>query len=110
MAAAGLVALETGPGRLKEDHENARWLAGRLAGIDGLEVDPDKVPTNIIIFALKRSGVRSSDLLAALRVRGVLAVPVDDRRVRMVTHRDVSRADIERAAEITEMVMKEGIG
>src|SRR5689334_8021299 len=43
LAAAGLIALEDHPARLGRDHENARWLAGQLAKIPGISIDPKKV-------------------------------------------------------------------
>src|SRR5215470_15711678 len=55
LAAAGLVALEKGPGRLQIDHENAKVLARELASIPGIAVDPAKVQTNIVIFDLKKT-------------------------------------------------------
>jgi threonine aldolase len=42
----------------------------------------------------------SSEFLAELAQRGVLAVPVDQEKVRMVTHLDVDRKDVEKAAGI----------
>jgi threonine aldolase len=107
IAAAGLVALEQGPPRLVEDHENARMLAHGLARASGVEIDPASVQTNIVIFGLDRSGFDSEGFLKAIGARGVLAVPVDGSRVRMVTHRDVSRSDVERAAGIVGDVMRE---
>jgi threonine aldolase len=105
LAAAGLVALETGPGRLHEDHANAKSLATRLAGMRGIAIDPDRVQTNIVIFGLEAQS--SAGFLAALAGRGVLAVAVDETHVRMVTHRDVSASDVERAADILEAVVAE---
>ena len=104
LAAAGIVALEDGPKRLQVDHDNAQVLARKLAAIPGIELDPSKVQTNIVIFSVKPSGLSSADFLARCSARGVLAVPVDADRVRMVTHFDVNRADIEKAAEIVESV------
>jgi threonine aldolase len=104
LAAAGIVALEDGPKRLQVDHDNAQVLARKLAVIRGIELDPTKVQTNIVIFSVKSSGLSSADFLARCGERGVLAVPVDADRVRMVTHLDVNRADIEKAAEIVESV------
>lgn len=104
LAAAGLVALDNGPQRLHEDHENARILARRLAAIPGVALDPLKVQTNIIIFSVAPSGLSSADFLARLAAAGVLAVPVDGDRVRMVTHLDVTRSDVERAADIVAAV------
>ena len=104
LAAAGLVALESGPARLHEDHEHARILARRLAAIPGVALDASKVQTNIIIFSVAPSGLSSADFLTRLAAAGVLAVPVDGHRVRMVTHLDVTRADVERAADIVASV------
>ena len=67
LAAAGLVALEHGPTRLQEDHDNAQVLAKRLAAIRGIALDPSKVQTNIIIFSVKPSGLSASEFLHADR-------------------------------------------
>ncbi len=98
LAAAGLVALEKGPKRLQIDHDNAKVLAARIAAVPGIGLDPAKVQTNIVIFSLKPAGWSSSEFLQALAKRNVLAVPVDGEHVRMVTHLDVNRDDIEKAA------------
>src|SRR5215831_8291388 len=104
LAAAGLLALEKGPRRLQEDHDNAQFLARQLAEIPGITLDPSKVQTNIVIFDLKKSGRTSGDFLKAIAERGVLAVPVDNERVRMVTHLDVNRAQIEQAVKVVAEV------
>ena len=104
LAAAGLVALEQGPQRLHEDHDNARLLAEKLSRIGGISLDPSKVQTNIIIFSVKPSGMTSAEFLAKIASAGVLAVPVDAHRIRMVTHLDVGRGDIEKAAAAVESV------
>ena len=106
LAAAGLVALEKGPKRLQIDHDNAKILANALAAIPGMTLDPKKVQTNIVIYDLKKSGWTSANFLQALAKRGVLAVPVDSDRVRMVTHLDVDRAQVEKAAVIVGEVLK----
>jgi threonine aldolase len=105
LAAAGLVALEKGPQRLQEDHDNAQFLARHLAEIPGIGLDTAKVQTNIVIFDLKKSGRSSGDFLNVLKDRGVLAVPVDNERVRMVTHLDVDRRDIEAAVKAVREVI-----
>jgi threonine aldolase len=106
LAAAGLLALEHGPQRLHIDHENAKFLANRLVEIPEITIDPTKVQTNIVIFGLKKAGWSSSDFLDALARRGVLAVPVDNEKVRMVTHLDVDRNDVEEAAHAVKEVLK----
>jgi threonine aldolase len=105
LAAAGLVALEEGPKRLQEDHDNAQLLAQKLSRVPGIDLNPVKVQTNIVIFSVKPSGLTSAEFLAQLSSRGVLGVPVDGTRVRMVTHLDVSRREVEDAADIVASVL-----
>ena len=104
LAEAGLIALEKGPKRLQVDHDHAKLLATGLAAIPGITLNPAKVQTNIVIFNLKTSGWSSSDFLQTLAKRDVLAVPVDNERVRMVTHLDVDRNDVEKAAAAVQEV------
>ena len=94
---AGLVALERSPARLHEDHANARYLAEALAQLPGIKVDLRKVQTNIIIFDASGTGRTAAEISAALAKRNVLANPTGKYEIRMVTHCDVARADIERA-------------
>jgi threonine aldolase len=97
IAAAGVVALETMVERLAEDHKNARLLAEGLATLPGIKLDPTSVQTNIVAFDLE--GSEPPDFLGALKNVGVLAVPFGPHRIRMVTHNDVSREDVEAALE-----------
>jgi threonine aldolase len=106
LAAAGLVALREGPARLAADHANARWLADELAALPTLDIDPAGVETNILVFRVKDELFRgappaagaAAEFLIRLRAAGVLASPVDAERVRLVTHRDAPRKDVEIAA------------
>jgi len=95
LAAAGLIALEEGPKRLHEDHENANALAKGVAEIDGISVDAASVETNIVIFDVSGTGKKSSEICTRLKEKGVLAIGISDTQVRMVTHLDVSNEDIE---------------
>lgn len=95
LAAAALVALEETPQRLHEDHDNARRLAQGLAEIEGIGIDAETVVTNIVIFDVAGTGRTSDELCARLKPRGVLASGFGPTAIRMVTHYDVSRADIE---------------
>jgi threonine aldolase len=106
LAAAGLIALEEGPKRLEHDHDNARVLARRLEAIRGITLDAGTVQTNIVIFGLEKSKLSSSEFLKQLAKRNVLAVPVDADHVRMITHLDVTRADVEDAANAVQNVME----
>ena len=108
LAAPALIALEEGPKRLYVDHENAQLLAQGLARIPRIRIQPEKVQTNIIIYDVGDSGLNSSEFLQRLAERKVLGGPVDARRVRMVTHLEVDRADIEQALRVIGEVVGKG--
>jgi threonine aldolase len=107
IAAAGLVALETMIDRLAEDHANARILAEGLAGIEGLAVDLGGVQTNMVMCRVDGLGVAAPDFAKLLTDKGVLTNAVDPRRVRLVTHKDVSSADVKRALSLIAEASKE---
>jgi threonine aldolase len=108
LAAAAAVALEEGPKRLSIDHDNAQVLAQGMANIPRIRIQPEKVQTNIVIADISESGLATSELLKRLAARKVLAGPVDARRVRLVTHLDVDRGDIEHALLIIAEVVGRG--
>ena len=98
LAAAGLMALEEGPKRLHEDHQNARRLATGLAQIRGISIDVDRVATNIVIFDIAGTGRTSAEITGALKGNSILAMGFGD-KVRMVTHLDISTPDVETTLE-----------
>jgi threonine aldolase len=108
LAAAGLVALEEGPKLLPLDHENAQILAQGLAEIPGIQVNPKKIQTNIVIFDTGRTRVAAQQMIEKLNQRNVLTGAVDATRIRLVTHRDVSRADCEQAVKVIAEVVGAG--
>jgi threonine aldolase len=99
LAAAGLIALVDGPKALAADHANARLLAEALAHVEGVIIDLDSVETNIVVFRLA-NGARDADLVARLKASGVLITSLGHGRLRLVTHRDVSREQCVEAAEV----------
>ena len=104
LAAAGLLALEESPARLRIDHENARRLAEGIGQIHGLGINVDKVKTNIVIFDCQRSGKTAVQLCDGLRQRGILALDSAPYCVRFVTHGDVDRAGVDRALQALQEV------
>ncbi|MBB3082126.1 threonine aldolase family protein [Geodermatophilus sabuli] len=95
LAAAGVYALDHHLARLAEDHEHARLLAKRLG------VDPATVETNIVVL----DDVAAPVVAEAAKAQGVLVSQVGPRRIRLVTHLDVDRAGIERAADVLSGVL-----
>ena len=91
LAAAGLYALEHQVQRLADDHANARLLADGLREA-GYNVEP--VQTNMVYAQV---GERAEALKAFAAERGIRLGAAS--RLRMVTHLDVSRGQIEQVVD-----------
>lgn len=107
LAAAALVALDTRE-RLAEDHANARRLAEGLALIPGVEMDPDTVKTNIVIFKVTDERFTWRTFLASVHRQGLAVTEFGHGRIRAVVHNGVSAEDVTAAVGIVARVLKEG--
>ncbi|MFP4016561.1 MAG: threonine aldolase family protein [Halanaerobiales bacterium] len=93
IAAGGIYALENNVERLKEDNENALYLAEAMAKYPEIDLDLSSVQTNIIIF--KTVGISADKLNQELLNRGIRFTPIGKNTMRAVTHLDVDREDID---------------
>lgn len=105
LAAAGIYALDNNISRLKEDHENAKELAGALHAIKGVAISPEEVETNIVIFDVAGTGMDAQSVTERLRACGVLMLPRSPTQIRAVTHLDVDAEDIGHAIETIHQVL-----
>ncbi len=71
-----------------------------MSKIPCLDVDPDKVQTNIVVVGIARTGLDSSAMVQLLKKRGVLAGTVDESTLRLLTHLDVTRGQMVQTAAI----------
>jgi len=101
LAAAGLVALKEMTGRLADDHKNARYLAGRLGTLPGLEVDTEALDINMVFFRLP-PGADGEALAAHLKANGVLINPPELGLCRFVTHYWIDRPAIDRVVALMQ--------
>ncbi len=95
LAAAGRYALEHHLERLAEDHAHARLLA------EACGVDPATVDTNIVVVEVDDAPA----LVAAARQEGVLVGAVGPRTIRLLTHLDLTRVDVVRAAGVLSRLL-----
>ncbi len=94
IAAGGLYALEHNIPRLQEDHDNAAYFAGELAKMKGLKVSTPQ--TNIFYVDIPQFVMQGlSDVLELTRIRVSMS-----QRLRIVTHMDARREDIDRAITV----------
>jgi threonine aldolase len=96
LAAAGLYALEHNLSRLAEDHALARTVARLLVRFRGLELDPERIETNLVFARVTRPDLDAPTLAARLAREGVLVSTMNRRCLRLVTHLDVGSSDVAR--------------
>jgi threonine aldolase len=82
--------------RLGEDHANAQLLARGLAELPMVDLDPNFVDTNIVIFGVRGDWLGFS---RSMKQAGVLSTITAPGRLRMVTHYGIDRGDIEEALQ-----------
>ncbi len=97
LAAAALYALEHHRARLAVDHARARTFAQAIAETPGIELDPQRVVSNIVVFGVR--DVPAAALVERCWEAGVRMLPVAADRVRAVFHLDLPEEAAERAAQ-----------
>ena len=95
LAAAGLIGINVMTKRLQEDHENAQYLAQKLAQMTHIILDVDKVHINMVFFKITKPGFDHGAFAAHLLAKGIKINPGDDTGYRFVTHNDITRKDLD---------------
>ena len=70
----------------------------------GVSIDAEKVQTNIVIFDVSETGKTSAEICAKLKEEDIFASPFG-KAIRMVTHYDVSREDIETTLKALQKII-----
>lgn len=97
LAAGALHALEHHRPELLRDVELARAFARDLAGVEGVELDPGRVESNIVRF---RVAVDAGELALLCHQNGVHMLPGGQHGLRAVIHREISESDAGTAVEV----------
>ncbi|SES72877.1 L-threonine aldolase [Natronincola peptidivorans] len=108
IAAAGILALEEMPKVLDIDHTNAKLLAKGLNKLAGINIDIEKIHTNIVNVDFSNTGLSTNQLIPKLQERGLLSNPRNNDVIRFVTHKDVSSDDVKEAIEMIKETINQG--
>ncbi|MEO0533070.1 MAG: low-specificity L-threonine aldolase [Cyanobacteria bacterium P01_A01_bin.123] len=103
MAAGALYALKHHRERLKDDHLNAKLLAEGLHQVEGIEINPDAVQTNIVMF--HTTTMPAQMLVERLSEKGVAVLATGPNSLRAVTNLMVNREQIEQVPSLVEAAM-----
>jgi len=102
LAAAGLYALTHNLERLIEDHQRAKYLAEKIKNIKNLEIDLNRVQTNILLF--KPLKMTLNEAIIKCKEKGLLLTIGTVGYLRAITHLDVNDDDIKGAVSILREV------
>ena len=100
LAAAGIVSLEQMVDRLAEDHETSKQLAHGLADYPQIDINVDRVVTNMVMFSLRNSQqeplseTETEQFLTKASAHGVLMGHIGQGKIRAVTHYGINTSDI----------------
>ncbi|MFV1974506.1 MAG: low specificity L-threonine aldolase [Candidatus Scalindua sp.] len=100
LAACGIISLTEMIDRLAEDHDNARYLANGLEGIDGFSIKRETVQTNIICFKFELPKLSCKEFVDNVARKGVYVVHLYKDSGRMVTHKDLNKSDFDYALKV----------
>ncbi len=103
LAAAGIVALEQMVDRLVEDHETSKQFALGLADYPQIDINVDRVITNMVMFSVRNSQqeplgeTETMQFLSKASEHGVLMGHIGQGKIRAVTHYGINAIDINTA-------------
>jgi len=106
IAAGGIYALNHMVERLAEDHALARKLANGIAGIEGLEIQAERIRTNIIYFRVAGSNMTAAMLVERMAEKGVRFSASGGGLLRMVTHYGITEEDIDWTLKALKLICK----
>ncbi|MSP12775.1 MAG: low specificity L-threonine aldolase [Chloroflexi bacterium] len=105
LAACGIYALNHLVERLQEDHDNARQLAQAVACWPQLLLDQPSVDTNMVYLDVAKTGMTAEEFCHRLADHGILGGWINEQQVRLVTHRGITSADIEKTIKAVDAIL-----
>ena len=95
LAAAGIVALTVMSKKIIQDHQNAKKLSDGINKIEGINLKPEKIKTNIVYFKLDHPKVNSKALLEHMEKKNIRFFELAPNWFRLVTHSGISNESID---------------
>ncbi len=107
VAACGIIALDKMVDRLKDDHDNAKYMAKRLSKMKDVTVLKDNVDINLVFFKVKKSKSFIRRLPSMMLDNGIKMTGEELGLFRFITNNDVSRSDVIRVCDVLEKLLEE---
>ena len=106
LAAAGHYALDHNLARLADDHARAKKIAQACHAAVPSTIDPSHVDTNIVALNLTNTTLTAAALNDQLKAQGIAASALGPKFLRLVTHLDITDADIEKVCQVLPELLK----
>lgn len=100
LAACGLISLDKMTKRLHIDHENAQYLAEKLAAFPYISLNRESVHINLVFFKITQPDFNHDGFINHLYEKGIKINKPDNGAYRFVTHNDISRDDIDYVIDV----------
>lgn len=100
LGAAGIIALREMTGRLKEDHENALYLANRLEEMSNIKVDRDNLNINLVFFKIENCTKSSEVIVNFFKEKGIKINGPEAGKMRFATHYWITKEDVDYVVEV----------
>ncbi|WP_286905139.1 low-specificity L-threonine aldolase [Clostridium sp. UBA1652] len=106
LGAAGLIALKDMTKRLKEDHDNAKYLAQRLEEIPNIKVDRENLDINLLFFKIENCPLSSEEIVNIFSEKGIKINGPEGGKMRFATHYWVNKEDIDYVVEVMKSILR----
>ncbi|CAN7134562.1 unnamed protein product [Brassica rapa subsp. narinosa] len=107
LCAAALVALQENLPKLQFDHKKAKLLAEGLNQMKGIRINVAAVETNMIFMDMEDgSRLTAEKLRKSLTECGILVLPGNSSRIRMVVHHQITISDVHYTLSCLQQAMQ----
>lgn len=103
LGAPGIIALRDMSKRLKEDHDNAFYLASELNKLEEFTVDMNHLDINMVFT---ESSLDFSDLATYLKTKDIIIGGYKGNFLRIALHNDIKRKDVDYLIESIKQYIK----
>ena len=107
IASAGIFSLDHMVNRIKDDHSNAKILAGKLNLIKNIEINLNQVHTNIIFIYNRDKTLSNQDMLLSLEKNNIKIDYKGNSKFRLVTHSGFEKEDINTVIKVFRKIFKD---
>jgi len=106
LAVCGIISLQKENIQLlREDHQNANYLAQGISHLPGIKIDFNQIQTNFILVDISGTKISGKLFIEKLKEKGVLVTLAKPKLIRMVTSRVVNKQNIDYAIETIGKVL-----